>query len=84
MQQPTDDNVAKIASYLKTKHHLDSLYPAHGKPHLPDVEASLSDTIIFVGTTKVVGGKKIAVIFTLPFEVTAALIQHINFLDRIL
>jgi hypothetical protein len=77
IQQSTNDDVARIASYLKTKYHLDLVYPLHDRSHLPD-------TITFVGMTKVVGNQKIAVTFALSCEVTAALLQHINFLDRVL
>lgn len=82
MQRPTGDDLAKISRYLKTKYRLDSLYPAHAKSQISDVEASLPDTITFVGTTEVVVNKKISVTLTLSYEVAGTLIQHINFLDN--
>jgi hypothetical protein len=83
MQQPTGDDVAKAARYLKTKYRLDSLYPASDRSQLPDIEASLPDTITFLGTAEVVGDKKVVVTITLSYEVAEALLQHINFLDHL-
>jgi hypothetical protein len=82
MQQPTGDDLAKIARYLKTKYRLDALYPAHDRSRLPDSEASLPDVITFLGIAEVVSDKKIAVTITLSYEVVGALIQHLNFLDQ--
>lgn len=83
MQRPTDDELARLSKHLKTRYHLDSLYPACSQSEISDLEVHSPDTVTFIGTTEVSIDKKMSIVLTLSYEAAIALIQRINFLDNI-
>jgi hypothetical protein len=82
MQRPTGDELARLSKHLKTRYHLDSLYPAFSQSQIPDLEVHSPNTVTFIGTAEVITDKKMSIVLTLSYEAAIALIQRINFLDN--